>query len=399
MSLSSSLVRVLAVSHVHPAVAGESPPPPHAVELTFLDSFHVSKAPIQRLFFFDGDDLPPFESIVCSLQSSLAATLAVFFPLAGKLAYLPDSGDVVIDHSPEAVSHGVKFVEAEYDGAADDMRRLAADEEHDAVAFVRLVPELDVSRLPAPLLAVQVTRPRDGGGAVAVGVAIHHGVADGQSVWQFIKAWGHGPCRPRFSSATVRHGEEAEEANLLPQRRRDPISEASNNRGSQSRRLAGDGDNRVSTYIAVTSLAWTSIVRAKSGAAADDDIYFMVSADFRRRLRPPADEGYFGNCIGIAIARSTAGEICQLAGAAAAIRMAIREEVEVEEAVAGVDRWRERRAAISKGRLTEAGSSHRYMAYETDFRWGPPSRVELVTVYGDQLVTLLGVGGGGVQGD
>lgn len=217
----SSLVRVLAVSHVHPdeAAVGAAWPPPNTVELSFLDSFQVARGAIQRLFFYEGDDLPPFQSIVGALQSSLAAALPVFLPLSGKLAYLPESGDVVIDYSPDAVSPGVKFVEAEYSGSVDDMRRLAGDDEHQIEAFLQLVPELEVSMLPAPLLAVQITRPRDdnvgGGGAVAVGVAIHHGVADGQSVWQFIKAWaaaarggspaGQGLVPPTFDRSRIRH--------------------------------------------------------------------------------------------------------------------------------------------------------------------------------------------------
>jgi len=37
------------------------------------------------------------------------------------------------------------------------------------------------------------------------------------------------------------------------------------------------------------------------------------------------------------------------------------------------------------------------MAYETDFGWGGPSRVELVSVFMRQMVTLLGARDGGVQ--
>ncbi|KAF0910753.1 hypothetical protein E2562_004739 [Oryza meyeriana var. granulata] len=439
----SSLVRVVGVSHVHPdeVAVGGAWPPPHAVELSFLDSFQVSKAPIQRLFFYEGDNLPTFESIVLSLQSSLAATLAVFLPLAGKLAYLPESGDVVIDYSPSAVSAGVKFVEAEYSGSVNDMRRLASDEEHNTEAFLQLVPELEVSRLPAPLLAVQVTRHRDdhatgAGAVVAVGVAIHHGVADGQSVWQFIKAWaaaarGGSPAGPdlvlpMFDRSMIRHPTaDAHEfahtilhkmspalpvvtphsrpSDMAQQRRRTFLLGAREiqslkQRISESKTSGEQLHNRLSTYVAITSLAWTSIVRAKS-LDADDDIYFMVSADCRRRLRPPADEGYFGNCIAIAIAKASAGELRDdgrgLAHAAAAIQTTIREEL--EDPVADAERWVERLAAIPKGRLTAAGSSHRYMAYGTDFGWGSPSRVELVTVYGDELVMLLGAAGDGVQ--
>ncbi|EEC79980.1 hypothetical protein OsI_21615 [Oryza sativa Indica Group] len=447
----SSLVRVLAVSHVLPdeVAAGGAwpPPPPHVVELSFLDNLQVSKAAIQRLFFYDGGSLPPFESVDRSLQSSLAAVLAIFLPLAGKLAYLPEPGDVVIDYSPDAVSPGVKFVEAEYSGSVDDMRRLASDDEHHTEAFLQLVPELEVSMLPAPLLAVQVTRPRDdhaggGGGAVAVGVAIHHGVADGQSVWQFIKAWaaaarggspaGQGLVPPTFDRSRIRHPTadshelahtilhkmspalpmvtpRSKPADMAQQRRRTFLLSAGEIQSLKQRISESEtgGEllhNRLSTYVAISSLAWTSIVRAKCGAldAAADDVYFMVSADCRRRLRPPADEGYFGNCIAIAIARASAGELLDddglagLARAAAAIQAAIRDELELEDPVGGAESWAERLAAIPRGRLTAAGSSHRFMAYETDFGWGAPSRVELVTVYGNELVAMLG---GAADGD
>jgi len=50
---------------------------------------------------------------------------------------------------------------------------------------VRLRPELEVGRLPGPMLAVQVTRPAADDGGV-VGVFVHHAVADGNSVWQSI---------------------------------------------------------------------------------------------------------------------------------------------------------------------------------------------------------------------
>ena len=187
----SSQVRVLSISHVRPVqTAGVSPPRQGEHKLSFMDLLQISKT-IQRLFFFDGPDLPPFPSVVSALRSSLAATLAVFLPLAGELAFRPGSGDVVIDSSPAVIasSPGVRFVEAEFAGGADAMRRLAREDAHDAEAFARLVPEVDAQRLPAPVLAVQVTRPAAGAGAVAVGVSIAHAVADGHAVWQFLRAW------------------------------------------------------------------------------------------------------------------------------------------------------------------------------------------------------------------
>lgn len=53
----------------------------------------------------------------------------------------------------------------------------------------QLAPVLDADALPAETMAAQVTRLGGGGGGVAVGVALHHAVVDGRSVWRFIEAW------------------------------------------------------------------------------------------------------------------------------------------------------------------------------------------------------------------
>ena len=88
---------------------------------------------------------------------------------------------------------GMAFVEAEAEanGAgmeAMDVRRLAGDEARDIPAFRALVPELPTKVLPAPVLSVQATRlPR--GGGLALGLSVHHAVADGQAVWRFMAAW------------------------------------------------------------------------------------------------------------------------------------------------------------------------------------------------------------------
>lgn len=49
------------------------------------------------------------------------------------------------------------------------------------------MPSLEAPELPAPLLAVQVTRFVGGGDGG--GVAVQHAVPDGQSFWRFMDAW------------------------------------------------------------------------------------------------------------------------------------------------------------------------------------------------------------------
>jgi hypothetical protein len=166
-------------------------------------------------------------------------------------------------------------------------------------------------------------------------------------------------------------------------------------------------DTPPSTYVAVSSLVWTSIVRAKSPAphlaVTGDDAYyyFLVAVDYRRRrLGPEVNERYFGNCVVPCVARATARDLwgdagLGLARAATAIRDAIR--AQPEDPVRAMESWLDSLLAAPKERFTFTGSSNRFMAYETDFGWGAPSRVELVSLFATELVLLVGVEDGGVQ--
>uniref|UniRef100_K3Y0X2 Uncharacterized protein n=1 Tax=Setaria italica TaxID=4555 RepID=K3Y0X2_SETIT len=427
-------------------------------QVRVLNISHVRAIPkkIQRLFFFDGPDLPPFPSVVSALRSSLAATLTVFLPLDGELTFRHDSGDVVIYFSPAAISSspGVKFVEAEFAGGADGMRRLARDDAHDTEAFARLVPALDAESLPTPVLAVQVTSPADGGAAVAVvgekdfacgrltRVSIRLAAADGHAVWQFLRAWStasrEGPgslaaadfVQPTFDRAGIRHPQSAEIACTLLSKaapalallrstsskpeimqqsartfllRADEIWYLKQHILERSRRFnRGEPSRPPSTYVAISSLAWVSIARAKLTMLHTDDARPIVIADCRNRLRPPLGDGFFGNSVKPCVAWASAGDLRGEAGvarAAAAIQDAIRVHLEELEGdpLSDTESWVATYGSTPPERIVAVGSSNRFMAYETDFGWGGPSRVELVSLFVGQMVTLLGAGDGGVQ--
>jgi hypothetical protein len=174
---SMSPVRIVDVSYI--AVPTEASLPPEPVKLNAMEAQWVLLPLLQHLLFFDGEQLPPFDTVLRSLKSSLAATLATHAPLTGKLVHLAGTGDVVILCS---ASDAIEFVVAE-----PDVRRLAGDEELDVHTLERLVPGVDMTKLPASLLTVQATRFE--GGGVSLGVTVHHGVADGPSLWWFVEAW------------------------------------------------------------------------------------------------------------------------------------------------------------------------------------------------------------------
>ncbi|CAL5045837.1 unnamed protein product [Urochloa decumbens] len=385
-------LRILNITHVLPdrsLAAAYSPPPPPPlpddglVELSFMEALFVDRAmPMRRLFFYEGPGVPPFPSLNGSLRSSLAAALAVFPPLSGKLAHRPSSGggvDVVVDCSPAAVSPGVRFVEAEYGGGIADMRRVASGSDGgDTEALMELGPELDATQLPAPVLTVQVTRPAvgaGGGGGRAVGSPPSRDVAD--------------LAPPAFDRTPLRYPE-ADELACKILRTVAPALPVI--------RSSEEPDTPPSTYLAVSSLIWTSIARAKSGddLAGDGDAYFLVAVDFRRRLGPPIDDRYFGDCVVPCVARAVVHDLrgdIGLACAAAAIRDAIR--AQPEDPVRAMEAWLEALREVvpcscsCRERFRFTGSSNRFMAYEMDFGWGKPSKVE--------LVLLLGADDGGVQ--
>ncbi|TVU30778.1 hypothetical protein EJB05_22418, partial [Eragrostis curvula] len=435
----SSVVRTLNVTYVLPDRATANPPPaaPHAddgvVKLSFFDLLYVTMAPMQSVFFYEGPNLQPFPSIVQSLRSSLATTLATFTPLSGKLTYLPSSREVVIDCSAAAVSPGVKFVEAEHCGAVD-LRRIAGNDEHHTKVFTQLIPEVGpAGQLPAPVLAVQVTRSA-AGDAVAVGVSMHHSVCDGRSFYRFMHAWARaaregspqatGLVRPIFNREAIRDPRVQEltrksmrvfaaktpvdpfpfpPADVAQQRRRTFWLDArriQSLKQRQWRRGTGVIVEPPSTFVAVASLVWTSIVRAKSMDQADD-CYLLLSADIRSRLRPPVDEGYFGNCVMGCLARATVADLLSdgddgLVRAALAIQTATREDL--EDPMANVEDRLACRRGLPAERVTVLGSSNQFRPYETDFGWGgAPPRVEMVSMTVMEEVAMRGAPNGGVQ--
>ncbi|CAN6193096.1 unnamed protein product [Urochloa humidicola] len=158
-------VRIIDISYVTVPADAAAPPPPEDIKLNAMEAQWLLLPLLQHVLFFEGDNLPPFDTLVQSLRRSLSATLSTTFaPLAGKLVHLADTGDVAIRRSAASDDDdGVMFVVAE---SGADVRRLAGgdDEECDVRTLERLVPQVDMSRLPAPLLAVQATRLEGGGG-------------------------------------------------------------------------------------------------------------------------------------------------------------------------------------------------------------------------------------------
>ncbi|KAF7020473.1 hypothetical protein CFC21_033566 [Triticum aestivum] len=422
-------VRAVAVSRVAPSVLGQGQRG-ERVKLSFLDSLWVVLPPIQRVFLYqlgeDGGSDDGFQAVVERLKRALADTLAHYLPLAGTLEYVAETGDAFVD----CTNAGVAFIEAE---GGMDVHRLAGDEAHDTLAFLSLVPELDARVLPAPVLSVQATRLS---GGLAVGLSVHHAVADGRAVWRFMEAWSSaaregspvtkvlGP--PHYSRDVISHPNADELAremlktvapNLPKVRGQYDFSQrfllarrtfylGADEIRSLRRRIddlasaestAAGGDapqpKPVSTFVALAALSWTAFVRSK-GLGAGDDTYLAFLADLRSRLDPRVSEAYLGNCVRACLAScADAADLLGQAGILHAARAVQAAVAEMEAApLSGTDKgWMQKLMRLPFQRLTNVAASPRFRAYEAaDFGFGKPARVELVSMNHDGEMVLVG---------
>jgi len=118
---------------------------------------------------------------------------------------------------------------------------------------------------------------------------------------------------------------------------------------------------------------------------------------------PAARGAFFGTCVKPCFVRTSVGDLRRgkrgVMRAAAAIQDAIRAHLEElgGDRLSDAESWIAAYRAVPQERLVAVGSSHRFMAYETDFGWGGLTRVELVSLFVRQMVTLLAAKDGGVQ--
>ncbi|KAF8675223.1 hypothetical protein HU200_047891 [Digitaria exilis] len=390
-------VRVLDQIPVSPPPASDSAQYP-ALPLTFFDVAWLFTGPVERLFFFRHPDPA---STLPRLRSSLPVALRRFYPLAGTIRPRPP---FLISYAPGA--DALTLVVAESD-SPDDFDRLVARTPRDLAGIRPLVPQL-----PPPgedgafaLAAVQVTLfPGHG---LCLGVSVHHAACDDASTMHFVRTWA-AACRLGIESA----GGSAEDAALLlpppPVLHRSVVADPDDLRGKTlaAAVAAGGGeaadadgvidrikegaaakaDGKVSSFVAASALAWVCLLKSGStGVAGAERSHMLFSAECRSRLSPPLPAEYFGNCLRPCFVEAAAAELLSgdtadgVAAAASAMGSTIRE---MEQGVLdGAEGWLGRVMSVLPQRPMSVGGSPRHGVYDaTDFGWGRPARVEMVSV-------------------
>lgn len=292
---------------------------------------------INRAAADDGPML--YVDAVSKLKHGLSEALVEFFPWTGRLIEQED-GRLVLDCNELA---GVEFTEAMVEEGTVTFSALEEDAFQYRNFFKDLAPNVgdDVANAdchPRPLLSVQVTRfPQDEG--LVLGIAHSHVLADGYSLWHFLKSWGECARGLPISMAPVHARELLGPDNLpLPSPPTDPSARSltrggtfvAGRKGAAPSQLAqwnfhftaetiqalkqraaavqGSTDAPFSSYQVLCAHLWKHLTAAR-GVSAQTGSGLFVVADFRNRLSPPLPRGFFGSAVDRKLAKVSAGEL------------------------------------------------------------------------------------------
>ncbi|CAN6381011.1 unnamed protein product [Urochloa humidicola] len=393
-------------------------------DLSMLDGDYISKG-----LLFAPPPFPTTADLLDHLHASLADTLAIYYPVAGRLSTAhhrdDDDGDgsvIGCSVSVDCAGQGAELLHAVADGVAVADILAAADVPRVVRDFFPLDGAANYNGHELPLLAVQVTELADG---VFLGFAYNHALSDGTACWSFMNAWaetarlrlaappGAAPPPPRRSKPPVLErwspeGGAAAAPVVLPYAdlaalvHRPPAPElrekmlhfsaeslaALKDRARRELMDAGDDGGAaaaVTTFQALSSLLWRCITRARRlPAAAATACGFPINN--RHRLRPPLPAEYFGNCVNAISTEGAAAALLANGGhgwAAAAVGRAvaahtdaaIRARVAAWVAQPAVSLLRPAADGGNGGGVVVIASSPRFDVYGCDFGWGKPLAV------------------------
>ncbi|GAY62547.1 hypothetical protein CUMW_218660 [Citrus unshiu] len=169
-----------------------------------------------------------------------------------------------------------------------------------------------------------------------------------------------------------------------------------NNEAGKSKQL------QLSPFVLTCAHAYVCQIKAK-GVEANTTVKFAVVGDCRGRLDPPIPINYFGNCVGSVIGEAKASDMIRDNGVAV-VAEKLSEMIKVLKGngVQGSEDKMVKTIAMLKEKghvmLTAAGSN-RFDDYGSDFGWGRPKKVEIVSVDRTGAISLVESkdGGGGVE--
>ncbi|KAJ0962594.1 hypothetical protein J5N97_027716 [Dioscorea zingiberensis] len=403
-------LKVLEQSSVSPP---NSSVPETSIPLSFCDLMWLNLNHVERIFFYSIPTISTshfIKHLLPPLKTSLSLTLQHFFPLAGHVIFSPDSDSKFHYHYNDGDS--ISFTVAESDR---DFTHLAGDDARSVIELESLVPALAaVSADATPLMAVLVTVfPSQG---VCLGLTINHGACDGSSAANFLKSWA-ATCKSGAASAVLSttplfdrslfvypkelHAPSLEFAmksrelhSVTPSIHTTDHDLAKTDMVIASFWLTRDQIEKLkrwiseekkvgvhcSTFVVACAYVWTCQVRAR-GSPTNQVAWLGFPVNARGRLRPPVPEGYFGNCLGVCLSNVEVGELVKEDGLRVAAEVLGREVDGLGDGVLGdVDAWVEMGKVFKDERPLSVSGSPGFRVYDSDFGWGRPVKVEVVSL-------------------
>ncbi|KAF4398918.1 hypothetical protein G4B88_023512 [Cannabis sativa] len=294
------------------------------------------------VIYFYAPNTTPFETVTQTLIDSLSHTLLHFYPLAGRLRNLDNSGFQL-----ECNEDGAVFVVAELNADLSHFEKDHFTPTPESNRF--LIPYINES-LPIherPLLLVQLTKLSCGG--LSLGITMSHVVVDGVSAASFTtewariarglplqnaplfdkKAFGVGDCcvanphqfdhsndfcnkmpfllkQSNAAAPTTTEERKKMETTLFTLKlTKEQVQKLKNkaNNNDQDRR-----SRPYTCYEALTAHIWRCSVKARKNLN-EQVTACLVSVDLRQRLQPPLPLSYFGNGAFQPMASCEAGEL------------------------------------------------------------------------------------------
>ncbi|KAK9209914.1 hypothetical protein WN944_002283 [Citrus x changshan-huyou] len=412
--------------------------------LTYFDTYCFNLSPVDILLFYEIKDLTwdSFNSeILPKLKHSLSITLLHYLPVAGHLMWPPDAEKPALYYFKD---DGVSVTVAESNA---DLRRLLSSNNgtRRAVEFHPLAPRLSISEDKAEVTAIQITLfPNQG---FSICISVHHTVIDGKSAVLFIKSWAY-LCKklqqqnvvvpvpsllpesltPCFDRSLIKdpHGIDmvyvkqlmaftGSDPNTRSLKVTIPVPKVDSNLVRKTFTLTREDLNKLkhklvlvnkdqhpskqlhlSTFVLTCAHVFVCLVKAR-GEDTNTTVTFWVPADCRSRLDPPLPGNYFGSCILGEFAVAKAGDFMQEDGIAF-VAEKLSDSVKglkKGDAIIGTEDRIARELEVMKEtgeqsiEIAIAGGTRHFDFYDSDFGWGKPNKVEIVSIDGTGAISLM----------
>ncbi|KAL8128070.1 putative acetyltransferase At3g50280 [Apium graveolens] len=332
--MSSKTVELVSECFIKPSPLPEMAKQPFHLapfDLALLSVNYIQKGLLFKKIVVANDQENPVEALVQKLKQSLSATLAHFYPLAGRLATKREeslhSHVVFIDcvNSP-----GARFVQSKVDLTISDIvsPTYVPSVVHSFFDHDRAVV---YDGHTMSLLTVQVTELKDG---VFIGCSMNHSVADGTSYWHFFNTlsevfmeengkevseisrppihdrWfpdGYGPVfnlpYTHTDQFIKRH-----EAPELKERIFHFSAAALARIKAKANAKCSNKSITISSLQALSGLMWRCMTRVR-GLPRDQITSCYLAMNNRPKFHPPLSQNCFGCCIQLVRATAAAGNL------------------------------------------------------------------------------------------